>query len=73
MQFFDPSQRIGQSLAFHLVQKMRNIRRLAVTVWSFLNSCASDNISSEIACSQRPWLALQTDLFGRCATRWEPD
>ena len=44
MQFFDPSQRIGQSLAFHLVQKMRNIRRLAVTVWSFLNSCASDNI-----------------------------
>ncbi len=20
---------------------------------------------------ERPWLALQTDLFGRCATRWE--
>ncbi|MFP1453326.1 tRNA-dihydrouridine synthase [Escherichia coli] len=33
-------------MAFHLVQKMRNIRRLAVTVWSFLYSCASDNISS---------------------------
>ncbi|EDT7109356.1 hypothetical protein AH844_004214, partial [Salmonella enterica subsp. enterica] len=48
-QFIDLQQWIVQSLAFHLVQKMRNIRRLAVTVWSFLNSCASDNISSEIA------------------------
>ncbi|RRE16728.1 hypothetical protein EAN91_11950 [Klebsiella pneumoniae] len=47
--FIDLQQRIAQSLAFHLVQKMRNIRRLAVTVWSFLNSCASDTTSSEIA------------------------
>jgi hypothetical protein len=48
-QFIDLQQWIAQSLAFHLVQKMRNIRRLAVTVWSFLNSCASDTTSSEIA------------------------
>ena len=47
--FNDLQQWIVQSLAFHLVQKMRNIRRLAVTVWSFLNSCESDTTSSEIA------------------------
>lgn len=72
-QFIDPPQWIGQSLAFHLVRKMRNIRRLAVTVWSFLNSCASDNTSSEIAWSQHLWLASLTDHSGRCAMRWEQD
>ncbi|POT99063.1 hypothetical protein C3369_18255 [Escherichia sp. ESNIH1] len=49
LRFIDLQPGIVQSLAFHLMKKMRNIRRLAVTVWSFLNSCESDTTSSEIA------------------------
>ncbi len=49
---------------------MRNIRRLAVTVWSFLNH-AHRTISAQKSPdrSAHGWHYRQT--FGRCATRWE--
>ncbi len=40
---------IGQSLAFHLTLKMRNIRALADISMVILSLCASDTTSLQIA------------------------
>ncbi len=72
MQFFDPSQRIGQSLAFHLVQKCVIYAALQSQYGHFLTHALGQyQLRNRLIAA--PMAGITDDLFGRCATRWEPD
>ena len=63
MQFFDPSQRIGQSLAFHLVQKMRNIRALQSQYGHFLTHAHRTISAQKSPDRSAQWLGITDRPF----------
>ncbi len=69
---FDPSQRIGQSLAFHLVQKMLIYAALQSQYGHFLTH-AHRTYQLRNRLIAAPMAGITDRPFGRCATRWEPD